>query len=121
MVIADVGAPTDRSPIRTLVDSSGPLAHDRVGKMLVRELEAGQPDFTVTFTEDKNGFYINGKKFSMQDEPLVRVRVGGGIVTIQHAMIGTSSASIRFITSRTISLESVVGLARSHPEPRKLT
>src|SRR6266566_9303735 len=43
-----------------------------------------------------------------------------GIVTIQHAMIGTSSPSIRFITTRTISLESAVGLARSHPEPRRL-
>src|SRR6266403_4464270 len=44
-----------------------------------------------------------------------------GIVTIQHAIIGTtSSASIRFITTRTISLESAVGLARSHPEPMRL-
>jgi suppressor of ftsI len=90
MVIADVGAPADLSPIRTVVDSSGPLAHDRVGKTLVRELEAGQPDFTVTFTEDKNGFYINGKKFSMQDEPLVRVRVGG----LQHWRIVNSTREI---------------------------
>src|SRR5260370_17750954 len=44
-----------------------------------------------------------------------------GIVTIQHPMIGTSSASIRFITTRTISLESAVGLARSHPKPKRLT
>jgi len=44
-----------------------------------------------------------------------------GIVTIQHAMIGTtSSASIRFITTRTISLGSAIGLARSHPEPLSL-
>src|SRR2546427_399846 len=43
-----------------------------------------------------------------------------GIVTIQHAIIGTtSSASIRFITTRTTSLESAVGLARSHPEPNE--
>jgi suppressor of ftsI len=90
MVIADVGAPADHSPIRTVVDSSGPLAHDRVGKTLVRELEAGQPDFTVTFTEDKNGFYINGKKFSMQDDPLVRVRVGG----LQHWRIVNSTREI---------------------------
>src|SRR5260370_25408138 len=44
-----------------------------------------------------------------------------GIVTIQHTMIGTGSVSIRFITTRTISLESAVGLARSHPEPMRLT
>jgi suppressor of ftsI len=90
MVIADVGAPADHSPIRTVVDSSGPLAHDRVGKTLVRELEAGQPDFTVTFTEDRNGFYINGKKFSTQDDPLVRVRVGG----LQHWRIVNSTREI---------------------------
>jgi suppressor of ftsI len=90
MVIADVGAPSDHSPIRTVVDPSGPLAHDKVGKTLVRELEASKPDFTVTFTEDKNGFYINGKKFSMQDEPLVRVRVGG----LQHWRIVNSTREI---------------------------
>jgi suppressor of ftsI len=80
MVIADVGGPGEHSPIRTVVDSAGPLAHDEVGKTLVRVLEGNKPDFTVTFTEDRNGFYINGKKFSMQDEPLVRVRIGG----LQH-------------------------------------
>jgi len=90
MVIADVGAPGDHSPIRTVVDSGGPLAHDKVGNTLVHELEASKPDFTVTFTEDKNGFYINGKKFSMQDEPLVRVRVGG----LQHWRIVNSTREV---------------------------
>jgi FtsP/CotA-like multicopper oxidase with cupredoxin domain len=90
MVIADVGGPGDHSPFRTEVDTGGPLAHDRVGKTLVRELEAGEPDFTVTFTEDKDGFYINGKKFSMQDDPLVRVRVGG----LQHWRIVNSTREI---------------------------
>jgi len=90
MVIADVGSPGDRSPIRTVVDSTGLLAHDRVEKTLVRELEASKPDFTVAFTEDKNGFYINGKKFSMQDNPLVRVHVGG----LQHWRIVNSTREV---------------------------
>jgi suppressor of ftsI len=34
------------------------------------------PDFTLTFTEDKNGFYINGKKFGMADPPMVTVATG---------------------------------------------
>ena len=34
------------------------------------------PRFTVTFTEDKNGFYINGKKFALDSEPMVRAKVG---------------------------------------------
>jgi FtsP/CotA-like multicopper oxidase with cupredoxin domain len=34
------------------------------------------PDFVVIFTEDKNGFYINGRKFGMADPPMVTVRTG---------------------------------------------
>ena len=80
MVIADVAGPGDHSRTRTVEESPSLVGHDKVGRVLVRELEASKADFTVTFTEDKNGFYINGRKFSMQDEPLLRVRVGG----LQH-------------------------------------
>jgi len=34
------------------------------------------PDFIVTFTEDKNGFYINGRKFAPDANPMTSVRVG---------------------------------------------
>lgn len=34
------------------------------------------PRFVVTFTEDKNGFYINGKKFAADAEPMVRAKIG---------------------------------------------
>jgi suppressor of ftsI len=34
----------------------------------------------VEFTEDKNGFYINGEKFTPDAAPMVRARVG----TFQH-------------------------------------
>jgi FtsP/CotA-like multicopper oxidase with cupredoxin domain len=30
----------------------------------------------ATFTEDKNGFYINGRKFDAHSEPMLRVKVG---------------------------------------------
>jgi suppressor of ftsI len=39
-------------------------------------LEKTAPDFTVTFTEDKQGFYINGKRYGPEDAPMTRVRVG---------------------------------------------
>jgi suppressor of ftsI len=42
--------------------------------------KTSSPDFTVVFTEDKNGFYINGKKFSMDSAPMLTVRVG----SVQH-------------------------------------
>jgi suppressor of ftsI len=38
------------------------------------------PRFTVTFIEDKNGFYINGEKFTPDATPVVRVKIG----TYQH-------------------------------------
>src|SRR5579864_4510096 len=98
IVIADVGAPADHSPIRTVVVSSGPLAHDRVGKMLVRELEAGQPDFTITFTEDKNGFYINGKKFSMQGRS-AGAGAGWWIATLENRELNPRDSSFPYPSS----------------------
>jgi FtsP/CotA-like multicopper oxidase with cupredoxin domain len=80
MVIADVGGAAEDSPMRTVVDAGVPVAHDEVTKPLLHQLELSKPDFTVAFTEDKNGFYINGRKFSMKDDPLLRVHIGG----IQH-------------------------------------
>ena len=38
--------------------------------------EKAPPRFTVTFTEDKQGFYINGEKFTRDAAPMVRARVG---------------------------------------------
>jgi len=46
----------------------------------VEPLKKRAPSFTVIFTEDKTGFYINGKKFAMDAEPMTSVRVG----TYQH-------------------------------------
>jgi FtsP/CotA-like multicopper oxidase with cupredoxin domain len=38
--------------------------------------EEAPPRFTVVFTEDKNGFYINGEKFAPDAAPMVRAKVG---------------------------------------------
>jgi FtsP/CotA-like multicopper oxidase with cupredoxin domain len=80
MVIADVGAA--RSPLPAhLVPAVGEAAiYKEAPEHAMQKLEASAPDFTVTFTEDKAGFYINGQKFSMQDGPMLRVRVG----SMQH-------------------------------------
>jgi FtsP/CotA-like multicopper oxidase with cupredoxin domain len=40
------------------------------------QLERSAPDFTVKFSEDKKGFYINGRKFAPDDDPMTRVKVG---------------------------------------------
>jgi len=42
--------------------------------------ERTPPRFVVTFTEDKNGFYINQQKFAVDAAPMVRTKLG----TYQH-------------------------------------
>ena len=39
-------------------------------------LERSAPQFTVKFSEDKKGFYINDRKFDPDGEPMTRVKVG---------------------------------------------
>jgi len=48
------------APLNRLVPLYKPLSPTRLAGM-----ENGLADFVVTFTEDKNGFYTNGSKFSM--------------------------------------------------------
>jgi len=48
------------------------------------------PDFVVTFTEDTNGFYINGRKFSPDASPMTSVRVG----TYKHWRIVNATAEL---------------------------
>src|SRR2546427_4636825 len=41
----------------------------------VDPLKKAAPDFTVTFTEDKDGFYINGRKYAPDASPMTSARV----------------------------------------------
>jgi suppressor of ftsI len=52
--------------------------------------EKAPPRFTVTFTEDKNGFYINGEKFTPAAAPMVRAKVG----VFQHWRIVNASKEL---------------------------
>jgi suppressor of ftsI len=52
--------------------------------------EKAPPRFTVIFTEDKNGFYINGKKFTLDAEPMVRAKIG----SYQHWRIINATAEL---------------------------
>jgi suppressor of ftsI len=40
------------------------------------QLERNAPVFTLKFSEDKKGFYINDRKFAPDEEPMTRVKVG---------------------------------------------
>jgi FtsP/CotA-like multicopper oxidase with cupredoxin domain len=54
------------------------------------EEEKASPRFTVTFTEDHHGFYINGAQFAPVAPPMVRAKVG----TFQHWRIVNASAEL---------------------------
>ncbi len=53
-------------------------------------LKKTTPDFIGTFTEDKSGFYINGRKFAPDAIPMTTARVG----TYQHWRIVNQTAEL---------------------------
>jgi suppressor of ftsI len=93
MVLADLVQPSsDR-----LNSNSPPKQVHAVGKrpplykrLDLERLKKSSPDFTVTFTEDKKGFYINGRKFAPDASPMTSARVG----TYQHWLIVNESAEL---------------------------
>jgi suppressor of ftsI len=78
MVLADMVA-TQQPSHRNQAASNGlptPL-YKPVPAKLIASTENSPSDFVVTFTEDKNGFYINGKKYGPSDAPMTSVSIGG--------------------------------------------
>jgi suppressor of ftsI len=73
MTLADIAprpaAASEPEPARTV------LKPDFKTPDLAAE-EKAPSRFTVIFTEDKNGFYINGKKFALDASPMVRAKTG---------------------------------------------
>jgi FtsP/CotA-like multicopper oxidase with cupredoxin domain len=43
---------------------------------LIARAETASPDFVAHFTEDKQGFYINGRKYGPSDPPMITVSIG---------------------------------------------
>jgi suppressor of ftsI len=77
MVLADIIP--KRSPSAVPKNNESGLAPNLETLDLVAE-EKAPPRFTVTFTEDKKSFFINGDKFAPDAAPMVRTKVG----TYQH-------------------------------------
>ena len=88
MVLADLraGASVPPEPGR----SNRKLAPPEYKSVDLQAFESSQPDFTVGFTEDNNGFYINGKKYEPNAAPMTHARAG----TYQHWRILNSSAEL---------------------------
>jgi suppressor of ftsI len=104
----DTGPDGDPNPGMVLADlvesSSGSPSSDRASGQThaidhrlpvykpvnVAQLEKTAPDFVVNFTEDKNGFYINGRKFVPDASPMTSAHVG----TYQHWRIVNQTAEL---------------------------
>jgi suppressor of ftsI len=54
---------------------SAPL-YKPVPSTTITRIEKSPSDFVVTFTEDKKGFYINGKKYGPSDPPMTSASIG---------------------------------------------
>jgi FtsP/CotA-like multicopper oxidase with cupredoxin domain len=96
IVLADVvpGRPHTNPVASPARDVQDPLSRDGQAplprKVDLQAKEKSTPDFVVAFTEDKDGFYINGEKYSPTAKPMVRVQVGA----YQHWRIVNQSAEL---------------------------
>jgi suppressor of ftsI len=87
MILADIAA---RPAAETMPRASrSSLKPDPKALDLTAE-EKSPPQFVVTFTEDKNGFYINREKFTADAAPMLRVKVG----TFQHWRIVNATGEL---------------------------
>jgi suppressor of ftsI len=77
MVLADLVDVKQRNHeiSNTSVRPPAPL-YKPVSSTTITRIENSLSDFVVTFTEDKKGFYINGKKYGPSDAPMTSVSVG---------------------------------------------
>jgi FtsP/CotA-like multicopper oxidase with cupredoxin domain len=91
MVIADlVSDPRSGGPSHKVPTTTGAPVYREFPPGELEKLESKPPDFTVVFTEDEKGFYINDKKFSMDAAPMLTARVG----SLQHWRIVNSTREL---------------------------
>jgi suppressor of ftsI len=89
MVLADT-VPAHPSAIPIRAATAGQPVYVTFPPKDLQQIESGQPQFVVTFTEDKQGFYINGDKFEMDADPMLTVNVG----SLQHWRVVNSTKEV---------------------------
>jgi suppressor of ftsI len=89
MVLADI-VPSDQPIPQTRPALGGAPVYAIFSPPVLRRVEASKPQFVVDFTEDKQGFYINGQKFEMNSGPMLTVYVG----SLQHWRVTNSTKEV---------------------------
>jgi len=77
MVLADLIAGSDPPPRK--VAAASRVEHPHFEPILERDmlrLERGEDSIPGDFTEDKHGFYINGRQYGPTDPPLTTAAIG---------------------------------------------
>lgn len=77
MVLADLDNSNPKpSPGKLTPTTVGPARHKIIPPATITRVEQSDAKFTVIFTEDKFGFYINGEKYSPTGGPMLTVKIG---------------------------------------------
>jgi suppressor of ftsI len=81
MVLADLDTSQAQEPRRRLDALSETSGYNRgvyrpLSSRVLTHVQTASPQFVVKFTEDKNGFYINGKKYTPAYDPMITVDIG---------------------------------------------
>jgi suppressor of ftsI len=79
MVLADIVS-AQPSSLQARPALGGPPVYATFSPRVLKGVEASEPQFVVNFTEDKQGFYVNGQKFEMNAGPMLTVDTG----SLQH-------------------------------------
>jgi suppressor of ftsI len=79
MVLADI-VPAKPPTLKARLALGGSPVYATFPPETLKRVEVSEPQFAVNFTEDKQGFYINGQKFEMNAGPMLTVDVG----SLQH-------------------------------------
>jgi suppressor of ftsI len=75
MTLADL-VPAPRSLVQSRRARRSTPVYAVFSPALLEAVESSEPQFVVSFTEDDQGFYINGQKFEMNSGPMLTVDVG---------------------------------------------
>jgi FtsP/CotA-like multicopper oxidase with cupredoxin domain len=89
MVLADIVSAEQPVPEARPALGGAPV-QETFSPAVLKSVEGSKPQFVVDFTEDKQGFYINGQKFEMNSGPMLTVDVG----SLQHWRVTNSTKEV---------------------------